>query len=290
MGMGRASGARRARGHLPAPECLPADGDVGRSSGAIREVPGQGFPAQVRALVVIQLSNWRWSWQQMLITGMMAPLVTVVGLGLYADDNNVSEQVYVLSGAICMALLFEMQNRIAGNFSFMKNTGAFDFYAALPVRRESLVLATLTAFSMLALPAVAVTIVVGSWILGLAPVVSWMAIPGLLLCLLTPAFLGAWLGSRSSSLEEASSTSLALTIAMLVCGPVAVSAERLPQPLVVVGYLNPAAHAAAVIREVLFGIGGGAGALALHLAALTVFSVLGWVWMRLRMDWRAARR
>lgn len=240
--------------------------------------------------MLIQLSNWRWSWKQMLVTGMMAPLVTVAGLVLYAEDMAVSEQAYVLSGAICMALLFEMQNRIAGNFSFMRNTGAFDFYAALPVRRESLVLGTLAAFGLLALPAVVVTIVIGSLILGLSPAVSWVAIPGLLLCLLAPAFLGAWLGARSSSLEEASSTSLALTIVMLVCGPVAVSAERLPQILVVIGYLNPAAHAAAVIRQVLFGIGGGGVALALHLAMLTLFSALGWVWMRWRVEWRSSTR
>lgn len=252
-----------------------------------REAPGLRFPLQVRILLTVQLSNWRWSWRQIILTGMMAPLVTVAGLGLNASGREA--RVYALSGAVCMALLFELQNRVAGNYAFMKSNGALDFFAALPVRRESLVLATLFAFCLLALPAVLVTIVAGSWIVGLPLVVTWWALPVLVCCLAAPAFIGSWLGARSSSMEEASSLSLALTIGMLVCGPVAVPPDRLPDFLVTAGYVNPAVHTAAVIRAVLFGEMLAPGVLVAHLAFLTLFAAACWWITRTSMEWRARR-
>lgn len=34
----------------------------------------------------IQLTNWRWSWPSMLLTGIVVPVLMSLGLGVYAQN------------------------------------------------------------------------------------------------------------------------------------------------------------------------------------------------------------
>ncbi|MFV0405358.1 MAG: ABC transporter permease [Propioniciclava sp.] len=210
-------------------------------------------PRQMLLLFLVQLSNWRWSWPQMLLTGILAPLVTVLTLGFFAQDSGPRALVYATSGSITMALLFETQNRIASNFAFMRETGALEFLASNPVRRESLLLASLLAFSLLALPSVIVLTLLAVLVLDVPLQPLWSALPLLLVLVLPTGGLGALIGNASRSLEQASSISLATTLVLLVLGPVAVPGELLPTPIIWAGYLNPAFYAASLVRGVLLG-------------------------------------
>ncbi|MFJ6655973.1 ABC transporter permease [Streptomyces sp. NPDC091377] len=250
----------------------------------MRDAPrGLCFAGQVWDLFRVQLTNWRWSWPQMVLTGMLAPLVGLAGLGLFARHSGGEAGAYVMTGSVTMAILFETQNKIASNFSFLRNTGAFEFYAALPVRREALVLATLAAFFLLSLPAVLLTVAAGTLLLDVPLRPSPLLPVCLALALLPSAGLGALIGSRSASIEQATSVSLATTLLMLALGPVAVPPALLPETLVWIGHLNPAVHASAALRSALTGTGEPAG----HLTVLAVFSVAAWGLTTVRMRWRA---
>ena len=243
-----------------------------------------GFGRQVGTVLLMQLANWRWSWRQMVLTGMLAPLITMAMLGAFARPAGPAAGAQVLAGSLTMALLFQMQNKIANSFAFMRHTGAFDFYAALPIGREALVLATLLAFTLLALPALVVTVLAGVVLLHLSLHVSPVLVPAVLVSLLPSAGIGAWIGARSSSLEQASSTSLACTLAMVSIGPVTVPASLLPEALVQLGRLNPGVYAASALRRSL--TGGADVSVLSDLSVLVALSVVVWVGLRLRMPWR----
>ncbi|OKH99012.1 ABC transporter [Streptomyces sp. CB02923] len=246
---------------------------------------GLSFPQQAWDLFRIQLTNWRWSWPQMVLTGMLAPLVSIAALGLFARSSGPAATEYVLTGSVTMAILFETQNRIASNFAFMRGNGAFEYYAALPVRREALILATLAAFSLLSLPAVAVTLFLGSALLDVPLTPSPLAPLCLLLALLPSAGLGALIGSRSGTIEQASSLSLATTLLMMAAGPVAVPPGLLPDALVWIGHLNPAVYAADSLRHSLT-TPAALSALA-DMAVLATFAGAVWGLTSTRMHWRA---
>lgn len=221
----------------------------------------------------------------MVLTGMLAPLVSIAALGLFARNSGHAATEYVLTGSVTMAILFETQNRIASNFAFMRGNGAFEYYAALPVRREALILATLAAFSLLSLPAVAVTLLLGSALLDVPLTFSPLAPLCLLLALLPSAGLGAFIGSRSATIEQASSLSLATTLLMMATGPVAVPPELLPDALVRIGHINPAVYAADSLRHSLTSPAD-VRALA-DMAVLAAFAVAIWGLTSTRMHWRA---
>ncbi|ANZ39736.1 ABC transporter [Lentzea guizhouensis] len=246
----------------------------------------QKFPQVVWALFLIQMSNWRWSWPQMLLTGMLGPMATMGALGLFARNSGPQAVQYVLAGSITMALLFETQNKVASNFAFMKTTGAFDFYASLPVRREALIIGTVGAFTVLALPAVVCTSLFGIFVLDVPISPSPLFLPVLAFVVLPFAGLGAWVGSRSSTIDEASSVSLGITMAMIAVGPVTIPEQLLPRFLVWLGHLNPATYASSLLRQVL--IGEIAPRAALDVVVLVVFSAGVWTLTRYRTKWRAA--
>ena len=244
--------------------------------------------AQVGALTRIQLSSWRWSWRQMVLTGMLGPILTVGALHSVAGRSDDQVTPYILSGSLTMALFFQMLNKVATNFSFMHVTGALEYYSSMPVRRTALIAATLLAFGLLAAPAVAVTLLVGVFILGPALHVSLALIPAILVCIVPAAGLGAWVGSRSPSLEQASSSALGLTLVMLAVGPVMIPADRLPDALVWLGYLNPGTYVSGALRLSLAGPAG--GALLADLGVLVVLAVVVWFGVAARIPWRAAPR
>lgn len=244
------------------------------------------FPQVVWDLFRIQLSNWRWSWRQMVLTGMLTPTVSLAALGVFAKRTGTDATGYVLAGSVTMALLFQTQNKVASNFAFMKNTGAFDFYASFPVRREALILGTVAAFTLLALPALILTSVLGVLLLHIQIDISPLVLPAIVVAILPFAGLGAWIGSRSRAVEEASSLSLASTLAMVAAGPVTIPRDLLPSFLIWLGYLNPATYASSLLRQTLIGPLGSTALV--DFGVLTIFAVAAWLLTQRRMSWRGA--
>nr|QFF92424.1 ABC-type multidrug transport system permease [Rathayibacter iranicus] len=218
------------------------------------DAPSVRFLVGVYALVVMQLTNWRWSWPQMLLTGFLAPVMTSLGLGLYAGSSNIAgATTYVVSGSITLAVMFETLGRVASNFAFMKQMGTIVYLSSFPIRSTALMLSSMVSFGLLAVPAVLVTTVVSAPLVGVVLDVSWYLLPLLALVMLPFVALGAMIGSLSHSLEEASSLTLAITVLMTGLGPIVIHPDLLPSWLVAVGRFNPATYASEIVRAVLFG-------------------------------------
>ena len=84
------------------------------------------FPAQVIDLLLIELTNWRWSWRSLLLSATLAPLLSIVALGVFARDSGAEALSYVLTGNMVLSLLFGNLRNVENHIMFMRFRGALD--------------------------------------------------------------------------------------------------------------------------------------------------------------------
>jgi ABC-2 type transport system permease protein len=236
-------------------------------------------------LLLIELSNWRWGWRNMVIIGMVFPLLSMMLLGSFARDLGGDALAYILTGNMVLALLFEHQGKLTSHFAFMRMAGALDYFATLPIQKIVLVLAAWAAFFILFLPVLATTLLGGVWILGLDLHVHPLALIVVPICALPLAGIGALIGTSFRIPEEAMAVDRLLTVLMLAIGPVLIPPERLPGWLVTLGFLSPATYAASALRQVF--LGPLTSRLILDVSVLSGFTIVSFWLVSRKMDWRA---
>ncbi len=247
-----------------------------------RKPPSWGV--QLWDLFLIQLSNYRWSWRRMAITGMLLPTANIIMLGLFARDSGATTLSYILIGNIALSLMFENMGKVSSNFAYMKMVGTITYFATLPIHRYALVVATLGAFGLLSMPALIVTILFGSFYLHvpLAPhPLLLLVIP---LTMLPLASLGALIGNATRHPDEANGLNLVVTFTLLALGPVLIPPDHLPLFLHTLGRFSPATYAASAIRQTL--LGPITSQLLWDLGMLLLFTVLMAYVVGRRLEWR----
>ncbi len=220
----------------------------------------------------------------MLFIGTLAPLLNIVLLGVFARDSGHEALAFVQTGNMVVALMLGNMNNIQNHVLFLRFAGVLDYFATLPIRKTLLVLTLVLAFLLLSLPSLLVTIVAGAVILGLPLHISPLIIIVIPLCALSISGIGALIGSRARTPQEANTIYWLVTFFLLGLGPVLIPPQRLPAILVFLGRFSPATYAASAFRQVL--LGPITGQLAIDLAVLTLFTI-GILWMvERKMDWR----
>ena len=222
----------------------------------------------------------------MVITGMVAPVISLLALGLFAREADPAALTYVLTGSVVLSPMFENMGKVSGNFAFMKAMGTLEYFATLPVQRYMVVLATLIAFFLMSLPATLVTILAGRFLLGITLSPHPLVMVVVLMTAVPLAALGALIGSAARTPEDAGSTITLLIFLLTGLGPVVIPPNRLPALMVQIGRLSPATYAASALRQTL--IGPVTGQLAWDLLFLSLLTLLlGWATSR-KMTWRSA--
>ena len=242
------------------------------------------YLVQLVDLFLMELTNWRWSWQMMLLTSTITPMLSIVGLGLFVHNGGKETLIYILTGNIVLSLMFGNMDKVQSRFSFMRITGTLDYFATLPVQRSLLILAILLSFLLLSLPSFVLTLLFGSFFLGLPIILSPLIILIIPLCAIPLATIGALIGVTSRSPQEAGSISLLLTLLMVAIGPVIIPADRLPGFMLILGRISPATYAASALRQAL--LGPLTGEIFIDIAVLaTMTCVALWIVGR-KLDWR----
>lgn len=242
------------------------------------------LPLQIVDLVLIELTNWRWSWRSLLLTATITPLLSVLGLGVFARDAGSAALAYVLTGNVVVSLMFGNMSNVEGHVTYMRMQGILDYFASLPISRYALVVAVVLAFFLLSLPSLALTITVGSLLLGVPIHPSPLLLVVVPLCALTLCGLGALIGVTVREPSQGGAWSLLLTMVMMGLGPVIVPPERLPALLRVLGHLSPATYAASAFRQTL--LGPVTSRIVLDLGVLALLMLL-FLWLVARaIDWR----
>jgi ABC-2 type transport system permease protein len=244
----------------------------------------QPFLTQLFDLTLIQLSNWRWSWRNTIVIGMIVPLISMVALSSFAGKQDEEALTYVFIGNLVLALLFSHQGRVASNFAYMRQSGMLDYFATLPIYNVSLILGTLTAFFVLFLPSLLVTMLAGHWLLGLELHLHPLCLLILPLVSAPLAGLGAYIGTLTRRPEDSMSINQVITLVFLGMGPVMIPPDRLPGWLLTLGWFSPANYAASALRQVI--LGPVTARLWLDVVAMLLFTVVSLWLVSKRMDWR----
>jgi len=240
---------------------------------------------QLLDLILIQLANWRWAWRGALLPSMIAPLFSTAALGVFARESGFEALAYVVTGSVVMSLLFGTFDRVAGHFAYMRMVGRLEFFATQPITRVNLILATVVAFMVLALPSAAATLAAAALLLDVplhfSPwVIVVVPLMGVSLC-----GLGALIGIVVETPQEVGYLSSLTTFVLVGFGPVILPPDRLPALLRTLSYLSPATYAASALRQTVLG-GWGRSPLGVDLLALAAFGAVSLWMVGHRMDWR----
>jgi len=239
---------------------------------------------QLVDLFLIELTNWRWCWRSMLITGTLAPLLSTLALGVFARDSGRETLAYVLTGNMVISLMFGNMGNVQSHFVFMRFQGALDYYATLPIRKHNLILAVVLSFLLLSAPSLILTMLVGALILDLPIHFHPLLLVIIPACAVSLSAIGALIGASVRNRYEAGAISLILTMVMAGLGPVVVPPDRLPRVLLGLGQINPATYAASALRQTV--IGPPTGRLAWDLAVLVGSTILVFAVVSRALDWR----
>jgi ABC-2 type transport system permease protein len=244
----------------------------------------QPFLTQLFDLILLQLTNWRWSWRGAIITGTIGPVFAMISFGIFAQRDS-SATAYILTGNMVLSLLLDGLGKVSSNIAFMKFNGTLDYFATLPVYRSALVLATVIAFFLLSLPAVLVTMIVGSLVLHVPLQLSPWALVVIPLICVSLSGLGAIIGVYARTPEETGSLSLIASLFLFSFGPVLLPLDRLPEIVGTLSLLSPATYAASALRQVVLNMPDRIP-LAVDLLVLAGVTV-GLLWIvNNRLDWR----
>lgn len=237
---------------------------------------------QLFDLLLIQLTNWRWSWTGTIVFSILSPIFLILVLGLFAERQDLG---YILTGNMVLALLLDGLSKISGHFSFMRTNGTLDYFATLPINRALFVLATLLAFLLLALPSVVVTLLLGAFILGIPLSISPLVVPVVVLISATLAGLGAMIALVVRTPDQVNSLSLLATLVLFGLGPVLIPADRLPDIILTTSLFSPTTYAASALRQTVLGVSDRIP-LGVDLLVLAAISVVLLLLVSTRLDWR----
>lgn len=244
------------------------------------------FWTEFTSLLFIEMTNWRWSWRSLLVTGAIAPLLSILGLGVFARDSGPLALSYVLSGNLVVSLMFGNMGNIQRHMTFLRFGGTLDYFATLPVRRYVLILAMVMTFLLLSLPSLLVTLLLGGLVLGVPLQPHPLILLVIPLCAIPLSGIGALIGASAKTPEVANSINLIVTLILTGLGPVIIPPDRLPDWMLGVGWLSPATYAASALRQALLGPVTGRMWLDIGVLGLVGVVIL-WVVTR-RLDWRVS--
>lgn len=244
------------------------------------------YLSQYINLFKIQILNWRWGWRSMVVMGMVVPLFSILALSAFARDGHPQSAAFILTGNLVLVLMFELMGKMTNHFAFMRVKGTLDFFATLPVRKGLLVLAASHSFLLLSLPAIAVTVFVGSLILSIPLTPHPLIILVIPLVALPLANIGALIGLITRTAEEAMAINRVLSLVMVGLGSVLIPPDNISMTMNNIGRVNPATYAASAIRQTLLGPIDTQEFL-LDLLILCVFAGISSWLVAKKMKWRA---
>ncbi len=244
----------------------------------------QTYWIQLIDLCLIELRNWRWTWRSMLVISTFIPLVSMIIFSIYARDSGPTALSYVFSGNIVMSLMFGNLNDIQAHIVFMRFQGTLEYFATLPIKKHTLILAIIISFFILSLPSLLSILIIGSAVLQILLVVHPLILLVIPLCVVPMSAIGALIGVSVHNSQQGSSFSLLISFVFLGLGPVIIPPERLPDIFQLIGILNPAARASSALRQTL--VGPVTEQIALDLFILLGFALCVFGFVARRIDWR----
>jgi ABC-2 type transport system permease protein len=211
-----------------------------------------GSTGKFGVLIRIQMARLRTSWRPYLIVSSVMPLGIAVLLRAVMDPDQIGEfGDQVVAGCAVLAIAMTAVVMLAQRVSWLKESGALDYYTTLPVTKTSMIGAVLLSFAVFSLPGTVVVLGVGATLFELSPAALWAAVPVWALGSFALAGLGVALGFAAPDEQLAGMYSNLAMMAVLFLG--ILPADRLPGWLAPVRAVLPSTYAVAALKP---GLGG----------------------------------
>lgn len=219
----------------------------------------------------MQMARVRTSWRPYLIVSSAMPLGIAVLLRAVMEPAQVREYgTQIVAGSAVLAIAMTAVVMLAQRVATLKETGAIDFYATLPVERGIFVAAVLASFAVFALPGTVIVIGAGARLYELSLSALWAVVPVWALGSFALAGLGVAIGFGAPDEQLAGMYSNLAMMAVLFLG--ILPPDSVPGWLAPLRAVLPSTYAVEALKPGLEGAT--SPALLWHLLVLAIFGAL----------------
>ncbi|MEA2460505.1 MAG: type transport system permease protein [Actinomycetota bacterium] len=205
-----------------------------------------------KVLFQMQMTRVRTAWRPYLIVSSAMPLGIAVLMRAVMEPAQVeSFGRQIVAGSAILAIAMTAIVMLAQRVASLKETGAIDFYATLPVSRAAFVAAVLISFALFALPGLIIVTTLGAKLFGLSLAALWPAIPVWALGSFALAGIGVAIGFGARDEQLAGMYSNLAMMAVLFLG--ILPAAKLPGWLSPVRAVLPSTYAVNALKPGLEG-------------------------------------
>ena len=180
---------------------------------------------------------------QVLIGGGM-----VVGLGFLIGELPAEVALYLVCGVTVVSMITIGMVMSPQIIAQQKQAGTYDYVWSLPVPRSATVAANLAVNTLIALPGLVTTLVIGSWRYAIELTPSLILAPATLLTLITAASVGMALAHGVPNPMVTGLITQILVFFILLFSPINFPPERLPGWMAAMHRFLPFQHSANVMR------------------------------------------
>lgn len=239
---------------------------------------GEEFSILLRGELFVLRSEWFWY----LVQAGFVALTNLVFLAILLGRPGNDVLAYLTTGALVSTMGFAGMLSIGQQIGGLKAVNAFDYFAALPIRKSVFLAALSTRGVILTLPSVTAIVLIGYWFFGLViPPVGWGV---LILSAYALSGLGAIVGFWSQSGQTASLATQILLPVITLFAPVYYSSDVMPQAMRLASHLFPTTYAADALRRSVKN--DYSSQFWLSLVVLGIFVLISLVLVPMRLDWR----
>lgn len=202
---------------------------------------------QTGLLIQWQLRRGLASLPLLILVQTILAVATIIGFGFLAGDLDQASALFLATGAPTITLVTVGLVMTPQEVGQAKKEGSLDWLHSLPLPRPLFLIADLAMWTLIAIPGLALAVLVGVWRYGLSLSLSpWLPVT-ILLVSLTAASIGYALAVLLSP-TVAMLISQVLVFVVLLFSPVSFPAERMPEWLQQVHHWLPFEPMAQLIR------------------------------------------
>jgi ABC-2 type transport system permease protein len=243
--------------------------------------------SQYAGLLRVLLAEYRTTWFFHVTFGFLMPMGLIFFVRFAGGAVTPDRAIYMLGGNLATAIVFGPTMMLVSKLGWGRQNREFDYWAALPLGKLTLILAIVSVFVLFALPGMVGIYLIGSLVLGLPFTATGLwVIPLIPIGSLPLVGLGAFIGAYAKDGQTASSIANMLMLFVSFLSPTMIPLEAMPAPLRAIAPFNPVTYVADAFRAVLAGHFG--AQFTYDVLILLGFTAVFLVLVHRKLEWRAA--
>ncbi len=175
----------------------------------------------------------------------------VLGFGYFMPDMTKATATYLVTGVATQAFATVGLVMLPQNLAQARAAGRLEYYLTMPVGREAYLLALVTVVALMALPAVALSVLFGAWRYDLALQFEPALFAVALLAVFSLAGVGVAMAVYSPHQQVTNALTQLIIYYVLLFAPVLMPKEQLPGLLQLTANFAPPTYAADGVRATL---------------------------------------